>query len=643
MYHFYSKSCEQMDEVADGSVSLVVTSPPYWNAIDYEQHVADSEAWYRTRRGGLYEEYLDWLSVCFTEVFKKQKPGGFCAVVIGTVLHNGRQYPVPQRFTTLMEEIGYHFHQEIVWHKVTGGVKRAGVTIQKPYPGYYHPNIMSESILVFQRPGPKIYEKRSQAEKEKNRVNIDGIFTREIANDVWHIAPVPPNYLPHPCPFPEEIPYRLILLYSYEEDIVLDPFAGIGTTAKVAWALRRQFIGYEIQQQYVEFALKRISEPLHLRDQLIAKFEKWPVLDPQYQQARHSEESFQTEIPGFNMLHEPSTALHSESDRLVYQTLRKSASWLVKRGLKMIVSPDLDGFLSAHLLGAILGWEVVGFYDVHRSKREQKSILWIQSEYISQIESGKVVFIDHDIYRRRIPSLGHHMLSLDETVPIPEHADPNSMSVNPNLLRGFTLAGAFDRKYPFGTVHFLLACYTAWDVTSGYRPSRQFLPLLLHVDSSLQTAFTASYRANALDWLEWLGGADDQNSPLYEFCQMINRTSLRRVLELDQMRAEKFKKLGLGRTSQCHLADPTDQEKWKRFMDLTEWISELSGWRIEWPKFPQLDIVKVEMSSKRVQATDENFRQAIAEHPFSYALTSKTSEDGLSFSILPQEYRDIWS
>lgn len=271
-----------MDEVSDESVDLVVTSPPYWNAIDYEQHVADPEAWYRTRKGGPYEEYLDWLRVCFTEVYRKQKPGGFCAVVIGTVLFNGRHYPVPHHLVKILEEIGYEYHQEIVWHKVTGGVKRAGVTIQNPYPGYYYPNIMTESILIVRKPGLKIYEGRGEVDKEADRIDIDEIFTHEIANNVWHIAPVPPNYLPHPCPFPEEIPYRLIRLYSYRGDLVLDPFLGIGTTTKVAKILGRRYVGYEVQEKYVKVARQRLNEPLHLRDQLIARFEKVPVQDEVY-------------------------------------------------------------------------------------------------------------------------------------------------------------------------------------------------------------------------------------------------------------------------------------------------------------------------------------------------------------------------
>jgi site-specific DNA-methyltransferase (adenine-specific) len=306
MNKLFHKSCERMDEIADGSVDLVVTSPPYWNAIDYEQHVADPQAWYRTRRGEPYEEYLDWLTVCFTEVFRTLKPGGFCAVVIGTVLLNGRQYPVPHHFTVLAEKIGYEYHQEIVWYKVTGGVKRAGVTIQHPYPGYYHPNIMTESILIFRKPGPKIFEGRSKEEKEANRINIDTIFTREIANNVWHIAPVPPNYLPHPCPFPEEIPYRLILLYSYKGDLVLDPFLGIGTTAKVAKALGRQFVGYDVQKKYIEIAYQRLDEPLHLREQLIARFEKIPVQDEAYLANREAarRRAGQSFLPGFGAVRE---------------------------------------------------------------------------------------------------------------------------------------------------------------------------------------------------------------------------------------------------------------------------------------------------------------------------------------------------
>jgi site-specific DNA-methyltransferase (adenine-specific) len=262
-----------MTELADGAVDLTVTSPPYWNAIDYDAHARDANENYRPRQAQDYAEYLDFLRRVFSETYRVHKPGSHCAIVIGTVLLKGKHVPVPFHLTGLMEEIGWEFHQDIVWSKVTGGVKRAGATIQNPYPGYYYPNLMLEYILIFRRPGEKrIYAGRTKSDKERDAMALDAVFTRDIANNIWHIAPVPPNQLPHPCPFPEEIAYRLIRLYSYTGDLVLDPFAGIGTTLKVAQATGRLWVGYELKGEYIRVACARVNEPLTLRKQLIAGF-----------------------------------------------------------------------------------------------------------------------------------------------------------------------------------------------------------------------------------------------------------------------------------------------------------------------------------------------------------------------------------
>jgi len=110
---------------------------------------------------------------------------------------------------------------------------------------------------------------------------LGALFTKEIANNVWHIAPVPPSTLDHPCPFPEEIPHRLIQLYSYPGDIVLDPFVGSGQTAKVALALGRNAVGYDIVDRYVAYAHSRLNEPLAVRpQQLVAEFSKIPLDAP---------------------------------------------------------------------------------------------------------------------------------------------------------------------------------------------------------------------------------------------------------------------------------------------------------------------------------------------------------------------------
>jgi site-specific DNA-methyltransferase (adenine-specific) len=281
----YLHSSEHMSELADNSVALTVTSPPYWNAIDYDRHVSGNGEYYRTRAYAEgfsdYPAYLDWLGQVFTEVLRATRPGGFCAAVIGTVLLSGQLYPVPFDLAARLTQAGWQFHQDIIWHKCTAGVKRAGVTIQRPYPGYYYPNIMNEYILVFRKPGPKAYHGRGAQEKESARYPVNRLFTLELANNIWHIAPIPPGVIDHPAPFPEEIPYRLISLYSYPGDIVLDPFAGSGQVLKVAKALGRDYLGYEIFPQYQELAEHRMDEPLNIRpQQLYAAFGKVELEEP---------------------------------------------------------------------------------------------------------------------------------------------------------------------------------------------------------------------------------------------------------------------------------------------------------------------------------------------------------------------------
>ncbi len=282
----YAHSCENMRELSANSVALTVTSPPYWNAIDYDIHASDKQQHYRTRKYAQgysdYEDYLTWLERIFNEVRRVTRPGGFCAIVIGTVLLNGQHYPVPfDLVARLTQPEKWLFHQDIIWHKCTAGVKRAGVYIQKPYPGYYYPNIMTEYILVFRKPGEPIYKKRSSIAKHRSRYPINKLFTYDVANNVWHIAPVPPDQIAHPCPFPEEIPYRLIRLYSYKNQLILDPFAGSGQTTKVAKHLGRKFVGYETIKKYARLAKKRLDEELHIRpQQLIARFDKIGVDEP---------------------------------------------------------------------------------------------------------------------------------------------------------------------------------------------------------------------------------------------------------------------------------------------------------------------------------------------------------------------------
>ncbi len=271
-YCFYNKSCMKMPQLADNEIPLTITSPPYWNSIDYDIHAANESAWHRERNytnlGETYKEYIDTIGKIFKEVLRVTTNGGFCAIVVGTILYKGKHYPTPMAITEKLQKIGWEFHQDIIWNKVTGGVRRAGSYIQHPYSGYYYPNIMTEYILIFRKEGEIRRDTRPA-------ILIDDLFTRDIANNIWHIAPVPPKTISHPCPYPEELVRRLILLYSQEGDTVLDPFLGSGQTALVAIKNNRKCIGYDIEGKYITLSVERISVPPPPRKyNLIPKFEK---------------------------------------------------------------------------------------------------------------------------------------------------------------------------------------------------------------------------------------------------------------------------------------------------------------------------------------------------------------------------------
>lgn len=272
---FYCKSSESIPECDDNSIALTVTSPPYWNSIDYDLHASEgSDKWYRNREygqfGDTYESYLDKIATVFSEVLRTTIEGGFCAVVMGTILYKGKHFPAPFHLTERLTSLGWEFHQDIIWNKVTGGVKRAGSYIQRPMAGYYYPNIMTEYILVFRKEGKKRYDNRLA-------LPVDDVFKRDVANNIWHIAPVPPNTIDHPCPYPDELVRRLVLLYSHEGDEVLDPFLGSGQTARVALQHGRRAVGYDIEPDYLILASERVHGESTRKFNLLPKFEKVPV------------------------------------------------------------------------------------------------------------------------------------------------------------------------------------------------------------------------------------------------------------------------------------------------------------------------------------------------------------------------------
>jgi len=238
-------------ELLDNNIDLIITSPPYFNVKDYSH-------W------NSYDEYLKWLKVIFSLLYTRLKAGRMCCVNLSVILEprknrnsESHRIPLPFHFVNVMEDIGFKFLEDIIWVKPEGAAKnRNGRFFQDRQPVQYKPNVVNEYILVFQKPSKYLIDNIVRSykgdTKEKSLI-LDG-YER---SNIWYINPETKSK--HPAPFPEELCDKLIKYYSYVGDVVLDPFMGSGTTAKMARINKRTFIGFETCKEYCEIIDERLK------------------------------------------------------------------------------------------------------------------------------------------------------------------------------------------------------------------------------------------------------------------------------------------------------------------------------------------------------------------------------------------------
>ena len=249
-------------EVADGDISLVVTSPPYFNApFDYPDLFPS------------YEDYLGLVRSFAHQSKRVLRRGRICAIVTDDMLvkegssNRGRKYPLVADTTRIFLDEGFLYRDKITWVKPAGYTRisrRSGVVLQHPYPMYFYPDNIQESILLFQN-GEFDYDNLKDAPKnilESSRIDTAQLNKERWNLTVWNIT----NVLPFSgrveegiAAFPEEIPRRLIKLFTMVGETVFDPFAGSGTTLKVARELGRNGIGYEIDLELKRVLRKKLG------------------------------------------------------------------------------------------------------------------------------------------------------------------------------------------------------------------------------------------------------------------------------------------------------------------------------------------------------------------------------------------------
>lgn len=196
------------------------------------------------------------------EIKRVLEEGRIVCIVCDDTLINGVKYPVVADLTKIYVEEGFSYRDKIIWIKPEGYIRisrRSGVILQHPYPMYFYPDNIQESILIFQK-GKFNYKEIPQDIKELSKIDTDEYQREKWYLTTWEITNVLPlKNRPEEgiAAFPEEIPYRLIKLFSYVGETVLDPFMGSGTTNKVAMKLGRNSVGYELDLELLEIVKKK--------------------------------------------------------------------------------------------------------------------------------------------------------------------------------------------------------------------------------------------------------------------------------------------------------------------------------------------------------------------------------------------------
>jgi len=237
----FCKSCEKMDELPDNCIHLMVTSPPYNVSKEYDSDLS-------------LHEYLDLLNRVWQETYRVLIPGGRACINVANL---GRKpyIPLHSHIIEAMQQIGFLMRGEIIWNKAASA---SASTAWGSWMSAANPVLrdVHEYILVF--------SKGSFSRKGMGRNNtIRKEDFLEWTKSVWTFPAVSAKAVGHPAPFPEELPHRLIQLYTFKDDVVLDPFAGSGSVCLAAISDNRTYVAYDIDPDYVKLARERIAALPH--------------------------------------------------------------------------------------------------------------------------------------------------------------------------------------------------------------------------------------------------------------------------------------------------------------------------------------------------------------------------------------------
>lgn len=251
-----------MDREQTGDVHLVITSPPYFNLVDYE---GDRQTPGQLGNYDDYETFLDQLDEVWQRCFDLLTPGGRLCIVVGDVCLSRREagrhhvLPLHADISIRCRKIGFDYLTPILWAKIANMTTEVGGGsrfLGKPY----EPNAIIkndvEYVLLFRKPGS--YRKPTPVQRALSLIDKDE--HQRWFRSIWTDIPGENRKAGHPAPYPMELAYRLIRMFSFVGDTVLDPFWGTGSTTLAAIQAVRSSVGYEIERRYFDIGRRRLSQ-----------------------------------------------------------------------------------------------------------------------------------------------------------------------------------------------------------------------------------------------------------------------------------------------------------------------------------------------------------------------------------------------
>ncbi|MGH9307016.1 MAG: DNA methyltransferase [Acidimicrobiales bacterium] len=355
---FVCGDARNMDGVENGSVALVVTSPPYFAGKAYEEELE------REGVPASYLEYLDLLHDVFVECSKKLEPGGRIAVNVANLGRKPYRSLSADVIRILQDELGLLLRGELIWQKGEGA---SGSCAWGSFRSAANPVLrdITERVIIASK--GRFDRARSVKERQADQLPHESTVMTEdflaLTLDVWSIPPERATKVGHPAPFPVELPEQLIRLYTFKDDLVLDPFMGSGSALVAAARLDRRYVGYDLDPTYVEIARRRVDEALAPNEPPAQPRHRQPITPPS---ASDGEEDFQSRA----------TREGKAAQKLAEEVLVDAGFKDIERNRKFLKTGVTVNFTAKDADGVTWLFDVSGAFTSHRGGLLRTDTVW---------------------------------------------------------------------------------------------------------------------------------------------------------------------------------------------------------------------------------------------------------------------------